>query len=209
MSYLYFPGGSPDRCSEASSYQAHLTPAAQSNTFSVFGELTAQSDEDQSQDVPEESAINLDDLEPTLDNALIVNQGYQGVLIDMRQELDVIQSENHKKQEALQKEIDELNEEIAKNKKSYRERGAKPKKITFAYFGMPYFKDLDSNHDFNCPAANGDAELVEALKFRSVAAVTPFKPREQSLFLNVLNYSFSLSQYSTYSIFIFSLFLNS
>lgn len=148
----------------ASSYQAHLTPG--DHSFSVFGELTSQSQDDEH--------FIFEDMDPSLENALVLNKAYQTMLIEVMQQLEVVLSVNKGRQRTVQSEIDLLTSQSNEAKKQDKPRR---RKVSFPFFGMPYFKDYDYSH----PPNNDDTNLAEAIGFKNVALVTPYKPCEYSL----------------------------
>lgn len=83
----------------ASSYQQHLTPQAE-NSFSIFEELTSESLED--------DPLIINELDPSLENALCLNQAYQSTLLELSQQLDVLRLVNQQKQKSLAEEIELL-----------------------------------------------------------------------------------------------------
>lgn len=155
---MFLEGDSADDYSVASSYQQHLTPQAD-HSFSIFEELTSES--------VDENRLIIDQLEPSLENALCLNKAYQAMLIDLSQQLEVLLIINQQKLKTVREEIDILVNQT--NKKADKPRR---KKLVFSFFGMPYFKDLE----YNCAPKNEDALLAESIGFRNISLVNTFKP---------------------------------
>lgn len=151
-------GDSADGYSVASSYQQHLTPQAD-NSFSIFEELTSES--------LDEDGLVIDQLEPSLDNALCLNKAYQSMLMELSQQLDVLRIVNRQKQKDVLEEIEALTAQT--NKKTEK---TKRTKINISFFGMPYFKDWE----YSCAPKNEDAQLAENIGFRNISLINTFKP---------------------------------
>lgn len=145
----------------ASSYQQHLTPADQS--FCILEELTIDSLED--------NQLVIDNLEPSLENALNLNRAYQSMLVDLVQQLKVLQAVNQERQKAVQDEIDSL----VSSSRTKQDRTKKKKITSFSFFGMPYFKSPDlETHPHN---ENTTEIFIKQFKLtRNLATVSPFRP---------------------------------
>lgn len=144
----------------ASTDHQHLTPQVE-NLYSNFEELP------ESPESLEDDILVISEPDTSLENALCLNQAYQSTLLELSQQLDVLRLVNQQKQKSLAEEIEALtalaNEKQEKQKK---------KKISFSFFGMPYFKDAE----YNCAPKNEDTLLAESIGFRNVALVSSFKP---------------------------------
>lgn len=127
-------------------------------SFSIFEEIPPDLRED------DRDQLIIDDMEPSLENALVLNKAYQTVLLELLQKLEVLKVVNQNRQKTIAAEIEELENAIVLYKKSSHER---KKKIPFTFFGIPYFKD----NNFSCPPKNEDTLLAEKIGFKSVVAI--------------------------------------
>ena len=151
--------------SEASSYQQHLTPSNVDNSFSIFEELTS--------DPVEEDGLVIAEVEPSLENAILLNKAYRSMLMDLAQQIDVLRYVNLHKQKILRAEI-----EILKAKEKTKKTDKQKKKlIPFSFFGMPYFKDAA----YNTPPPNEDIILAQSLGFRIISLLWLNKPSKFKL----------------------------
>jgi hypothetical protein len=130
--------------------------------FSTFEELTVSYPVD----------TELDELEPSFENAIRLNIAYQSMLKDLVQQLEVLRVVNIKNQKKLHAEIEVL--KASENKISDK---PKTKAIPFAFFGMPYFKD----EDYNTPPPNYDTLLAQRLGFRNISLLLLNKPSKLRL----------------------------
>ncbi len=137
-----------------------MTPQAE-NSFSILEELTSDSLDD--------DRLVINQLEPSLENALCLNKAYQSMLVELSQQLDVLRIVNQRKQKALQEEIEMLTVEANKKPEKHKKR-----KVTFSFFGMPYFKDAE----YNCAPKNEDTLLADTIGFRNIAIINVYKPCE-------------------------------
>ena len=153
-------GESADGHSDASSYQQHLTPVDYS--FTVYEELTSDS--------LEENRLVVEDLEPSLENALHLNRAYQSMLMELIQQLDILKQVNEDRHKVV---LGEMKAVQAKKKKPEKQ---KKKKVSFSFFGMPYFKDPQ----YNSAPDNEDTKLiVNAFGLsKNLAVATATRPRE-------------------------------
>lgn len=139
-------GESAGGYSVASSYQQHLTP--QQGDFGIFDELSGESTEDY---------LMIDEnLEVNVENTLVLNQAYKEILLALRDKLNTLQFANKARQQELAREIEIIAAEQQTTKKTEKQR---KKNIPFAYFGMPYFKDLG----YRSPPLNADADQIQSI----------------------------------------------
>lgn len=139
----------------ANSYQCDSTPLPD-GSFSIFEEFTSDSRDDEDQ-------LIIDELEPSLENALTLNKAYQAVLTELLEKLEVLKVVNQTRQRTITAEIKELETLVQQSKKSNQE---KKKRIPFTLFGIPYFKD----QSYNTAPRNDDALLAEQIGFRLIVA---------------------------------------
>ena len=76
-----------------------MTPQPE-NSFSIFEELTSDS--------LDENRLIINQLEPSLENALCLNKAYQSMLVELSQQLDILRIINQQKQKEVQEEIEML-----------------------------------------------------------------------------------------------------
>jgi hypothetical protein len=87
------------------------------------------------------------------------------MLKDLVQQLEVLRVVNIKNQKKLHAEIEVLKANKISDK-------PKTNAIPFAFFGMPYFKDVD----YNTPPPNSDTLLAQRLGFRNISLLLLNKP---------------------------------